>query len=91
MRRPAIFCVRVLLSVDLYLLTDKLGEYPHRLGKALARPVHEADITVEGVLSEIERSHTCGPAGVILQGCLNHHGLRIDRCIWQPIVSSWRR
>lgn len=63
------FCVD-LFRAGLNLLTNKLGQYPHRFGKALSRPVYEPDITVEGVLSEIERSYTYGP---FLMGCRLRH------------------
>ena len=39
---------------DLDLRTDQLGQHPYRFGEGLARSVHQPDITVERVLTEVE-------------------------------------
>jgi hypothetical protein len=41
----------------LNLLTNKLGEYPHRLGEALPSPMNQADITMERMLPQIKDAH----------------------------------
>jgi len=61
---------RLLFCYGGYLITYKLSQNPHRLGETLSRSMYQPDIPVKGVLSQIDRSYTCGP---FLMGlCLWH-------------------
>ena len=66
---------RVDSSAALNLLNDKLGQYPYRLGKTLPRPMDEADITMEGVLPQVQRTH---PGRPILMGRRLRHQRNTD-------------